>query len=193
MKKIYRYLLMTVLALCLTIPAIATEAATVAVLPLLNKVEGRTDVSQVYYSGAINAIKAQQGFMMVDNDDLTAVVEKHVTKGVLPDEATLKAIATEAKVDIVIAMELDTLEYEVFRTHEEDTVILDLQGYCVSYNAIDGKFIKHRIYDDSRTEEVSMARWDWPLEQWGRNVKREVNRALKVKKITIEAPRMTKL
>ena len=79
MKKLYRYLLMTVLALCLSIPAIAAEAATVAVLPLLNKVEGRTDVSQVYYSGAINAIKAQQGFMMVDNDDLTAVVEKLVT------------------------------------------------------------------------------------------------------------------
>ena len=94
MKKLYRYLLMTVLALCLSIPAIAAEAASVAVLPLINKVEGRTDVEQVYYSGAINAIKAQQGFMMVDNDELTAVVEKHVTKGVLPNEATLKAIAS---------------------------------------------------------------------------------------------------
>ena len=93
MKKLYRYLLMTVLALCLSIPAIAAEAASVAVLPLINKVEGRTDVAQVYYSGAINAIKAQQGFMMVDNDELTAVVERNVTKGVLPNEATLKAIA----------------------------------------------------------------------------------------------------
>ena len=193
MKKLYRYLLMTVLALCLSIPAIAAEAASVAVLPLINKVEGRTDVEQVYYSGAINAIKAQSGFMMVDNDELTAVVEKHVTKGVLPNEATLKAIAAEAKVDIVIAMELDTLDYSVSRNFEESRVTLDLQGYCVSYNAIDGKFVKHRIYDDSHTEETSMARWDWPLEQWGRNVKREVNRALKVKKITIEAPRMTKL
>lgn len=193
MKKLYRYLLMTVLALCLSIPAIAAEAATVAVLPLLNKVEGRTDVSQIYYSGAINAIKAQQGFMLVDNDDLTAVVEKHTTKGVLPDKATLKAIAKDAKVDIVIAMELDKLEYEVFRTHEEDTVILDLQGNCVSYNAIDNEFVKHRIYDDSRTEEVSMARWDWPLEQWGRNVRKEVNRALKIKKISFDAPRMSKL
>ena len=193
MKKLYRYLLMTVLALCISIPTIAAEAATVAVLPLLNKVEGRTDVSQIYYSGAINAIKAQQGFMMVDNDDLTAVIEKHTTKGVLPDKATLKAIAKDAKVDIVIAMELDKLEYEVFRTHEEDTVILDLQGNCVSYNAIDNEFVKHRIYDDSRTEEVSMARWDWPLEQWGRNVRKEVNRALKIKKISFDAPRMSKL
>ena len=193
MKKVYRYLLMTVLALCLSIPAIAAEAASVAVLPLINKVEGRTDVSQVYFSGAINAIKAQPGFMLVDNDSVTAVIEKHTKQGVLPDKDTLKAIAKDAKVDIVIAMELDKLEYEVYRTHEEDTVILDLQGYCVSYNAIDNEFIKHRIYDDSRTEEVSMARWDWPLEQWGRNVKREVNRALKVKKISIEAPRMSKL
>ena len=192
MKKLYRYLLMTVLALCLSIPAIAAEAASVAVLPLINNVEGRTDVSQVYYSGAINAIKAQQGFMMVDNDDLTAVVEKHTTKGVLPDKGALQAIAKEAKVDIVIAMQLDTLDYEVQRG-KEDMIKLDLQGYCVSYNVLDGKFIKHRIFDDSITEETSMARWDWPLEQWGRNVKREVNRALKVKKITIEAPRMTKL
>lgn len=193
MKKIYRYLLMTVLALCLSIPAIAAEAATVAVLPLINKVEGRTDVSQVYYSGAINAIKAQEGFMMVDNDDLTAVVEKYTTKGVLPDKSVLQAISKDAKVDIVIAMELDKLNYEVERTHEDDIVILDLQGYCVAYNAIDGEFVKHRIYDDSRTEEVSMARWDWPLEQWGRNVRKEVNRALKVKKIILDAPRMTKL
>lgn len=193
MKKLYRYLLMTVLALCLSIPAIAAEAASVAVLPLINKVEGRTDVSQVYYSGAINAIKAQQGFMLVDNDDLTAVVEKHTTKGVLPDKATLKAIAKDAKVDIVIAMELDRLDYEVERTHQDDTAILDLQGYCVSYNAIDNEFVKHRIYDDSRIEEGSMARWDWPLEQWGRNVRKEVNRALKVKKIILDAPRMSKL
>ena len=193
MKKIYRYLLMTVLALCLSIPAIAAEAASVAVLPLLNKVEGRTDVEQVYYSGAINAIKAQAGYMLVDNDALTAVVEKYVTKGVLPDEKALKAIAAEAKIDIVIAMELDELDYSVDRNFEESRVTLDLQGYCVSYNAIDGKFVKHRIYDDSHTEETSMARWDWPLEQWGRNVKREVNRCLKVKKISIEAPRMSKL
>lgn len=192
MKKIYRYLLMTVLALCLTIPAIATEAASVAVLPLINKVEDRTDVSQVYYSGAINAIKAQQGFMMVDNDDLTAVVEKHTTKGVLPSKESLQAIAKDAKVDIVIAMQLDTLDYEVQRG-KEDMIKLDLQGYCVSYNALDGKFIKHRIFDDTITEETSMARWDWPLEQWGRNVKREVNRVLKIKKISIEAPRMSKL
>ena len=193
MKKIYRYLLMTVLALCLSIPAIAAEAASVAVLPLLNKVEGRTDVEQVYYSGAINAIKAQAGYMLVDNDALTAVVEKYVTKGVLPDEKALKAIAAEAKIDIVIAMELDELDYSVDRNFEESRVTLDLQGYCVSYNAIDGKFVKHRIYDDSHTEETSMARWDWPLEQWGRNVKREVNRCLKIKKISIEAPRMSKL
>ena len=193
MKKIYRYLLMTVLALCLSIPAIAAEAASVAVLPLLNKVEGRTDVEQVYYSGAINAINAQAGYMLVDNDALTAVVEKYVTKGVLPDEKALKAIAAEAKIDIVIAMELDELDYSVDRNFEESRVTLDLQGYCVSYNAIDGKFVKHRIYDDSHTEETSMARWDWPLEQWGRNVKREVNRCLKVKKISIEAPRMSKL
>ena len=192
MKKIYRYLLMTVLALCLSIPVIAAEAASVAVLPLINNVEGRTDVSQVYYSGAINAIKAQQGFMMVDNDDLTAVVEKHTTKGVLPDKGALQAIAKEAKVDIVIAMQLDTLDYEVQRG-KEDMIKLDLQGYCVSYNALDGKFIKHRIFDDTITEETSMARWDWPLEQWGRNVKREVNRCLKIKKISIEAPRMSKL
>ena len=192
MKKIYRYLLMTVLALCLSIPVIAAEAASVAVLPLINNVEGRTDVSQVYYSGAINAIKAQQGFMMVDNDDLTAVVEKHTTKGVLPDKEALQAIAKEAKVDIVIAMQLDTLDYDVQRG-KEDMIKLDLQGYCVSYNALDGKFIKHRIFDDTITEETSMARWDWPLEQWGRNVKREVNRCLKIKKISIEAPRMSKL
>ena len=41
MKKVLRYLLMTVLAICFTIPCLnAAEAATVALLPLVNNVEG---------------------------------------------------------------------------------------------------------------------------------------------------------
>ena len=37
MKKLYRYLLMTVLALCLSIPALAAEAASIALIPLDRK------------------------------------------------------------------------------------------------------------------------------------------------------------
>ena len=65
MKKIYRYLLMTVLALCLSIPALAAEAASIALLPLINNVQGDELANQIYYKSAIANINSKQGFMIV--------------------------------------------------------------------------------------------------------------------------------
>ena len=76
---------------------------------------------------------------------------------------------------------------------DDDRLKLDLQGYAVSYNKLTGEFNKHRIFDDKEIPAALASRWDWTHEEWGRNVKREVNRILKVKKVTVEAPRMSKL
>ena len=75
MKKIYRYLLLTLLALCLSIPALGAEAASVALLPLICNVEGDTVASQVYFKNALNRIHAQKGFVLVDNEQLKDVIE----------------------------------------------------------------------------------------------------------------------
>ena len=193
MKKIYRYLLLTLLALCLSIPALGAEAASVALLPLICNVEGDTVASQVYFKNALNSINAQKGFVLVDNDQLTAAIEAAKLGKEVPDQATLAQIAKAGKVDLVIAMQLDVLNDESIYSGYDDRLKLDLQGYAVSYNKQTGEFDKHRIFDDKEIPAALASRWDWTHDEWGRNVKREVNRILKVKKVTVEAPRMSKL
>ena len=193
MKKIYRYLLLTVLALCLSIPALGAEAASVALLPLINNVAGDTIASQVYFKSALSSINAQQGFVLVDNDQLTAAVDAAQLGREVPDQATLAKIAKAGNVDLVIAMQLDVLKDEAIYDANDDRLKLDLQGYAVSYNKLTGEYDKHRIFDDKEIPAALASRWDWTHDEWGRNVKREVNRILKVKKVTVEAPRMSKL
>lgn len=193
MKKIYRYLVMTVLALCLTIPALGVEAASVALLPLINNVEGDTLASQVYFKSALSAINAQKGFVLADNDKLTAVIEAaHIGKEA-PSKEVLTKIAKDGNVDLVIALELDVLEDSPIYDGNDDRLKLNLQGYAVSYNKLTGEFDKHRIFDDKEIPAALASRWDWTHDEWGRNVKREINRILKVKKVSVEPPRMSKL
>ena len=193
MKKIYRYLLLTVLALCLSIPALGAEAASVALLPLICNVEGDTVASQVYFKNALNSINAQKGFVLVDNDQLTAAIEAAKLGREVPNKATMAKIAKDGNVDLVIAMQLDVLDDKAIYDGYDDRLKLDLQGYAVSYNKLTGEFNKHRIFDDKEIPAALASRWDWTHDEWGRNVKREVNRILKVKKVTVEAPRMSKL
>ena len=193
MKKMYRLLLMTVLALCLSIPALGAEAASIALLPLINNVQGDEIANQVYFKSAIGAINAQKGFMLVENDELTVAIEVAKIAGKVPSKATLEKIAKDSNVDIVIAMELDKREDTTMYASEENKLQLALDGKAVAFNKVTGEFYQHRIYDDKTVPEALTTRWDWTHEEWGRNVKREINRILKVKKVTLEAPRMSKL
>ena len=193
MKRIYRYLLMTVLAICLSIPVFTAEAASIALLPLVNNVPGDEVANQVYFKSAINAINSQKGFMLVENDKVTAAVEAAKIAGKLPAKDTLEKIAKDGNVDIVIAMELDKLDYITIYSSEENELKLTLDGRAVAYNKITGEFYQHRIYDDKTVPEALTTRWDWTHEEWGRNVRAEINRILKVKKIMVDAPRMSKL
>lgn len=179
MKKVLRYLVMTVMAICFAIPGInAAEAATVALLPLVNNVQGDELANQVFYKQAMAVLNSKRGFVMVENDKLTAVIEKETAAGTLPSESALQAIAKNGDVDIVIAMQLDTLEDNVIMSSEENKLQLDLQGYAVAYNKLTGKFYKHRIYSDKTVPEAVTARWDWVHEEWGRSVRVEMDRIL---------------
>ena len=148
MKKIYHYLLLTVLALCLSIPALGAEAASVALLPLICNVDGDTVASQVYFKNALNTINAQKGFVLVDNDQLNAAIEAVKLGREVPDQATMAKIAKDGNVDLVIAMQLDVLDAKALYDGYDDRLKLDLQGYAVSYNKLTGEFNKHRIFDD---------------------------------------------
>lgn len=179
MKKVLRFLVMTIMAVCFAVPGVnAAEAASVALLPLVNNVEGDELANQVFYKQAMAVMNSKRGFVMMENDTLNAVIEKEVPAGQLPTEAAMKAIAEQGNVDIVIAMQLDTLEDNVIQSSEENKLKLDLQGYAVAYNKITGDYYKHRIYNDKIVPEAVTARWDWTHEEWGRSVRIEMDRIL---------------
>ena len=193
MRKMYRYLLIAVLALCLSIPALAAEAATIALVPLINNVQGDEIANQLFYKSAIGAINAQQDYTIVDNDQITAIIEANKNGNKVPSEAALKKIVSEGKVDIVIAVQLDELHDDPVFPSGERYVKLTLRGKAVAYNGISGKYYQHQIFSDTEIDETLTSRWDWVHEEWERAVRREINRILQVKKVMVDAPKMSKL
>lgn len=182
MKKLYRYLLMAVMALCFSVPCLgAAEAAGIALIPLINNVQGDELANQVFYKNAIAAINAKKGFYMVENDKLTAVIDAAKIGNKVPNAATLAKISKDGDVDIVIAIQLDKLKDSIIDSSEERKLQLDLQGYAVSYNKLTGKAYEHRLYNDKVIPEALTSRWDWVHEEWGRTVRVEIDRMLRDK------------
>lgn len=191
MSKVLRYLLMTVMALCLSIPCFGTaaEAAGVALLPLINNVEEKAAegeeagrlTNQVFFKNALAAINSKKGFYMVENKKLDAAVEAANIGNELPSADILAEIGKAGDADIVIAFQLDALDDEVIDSSEERKLKLDLKGYVVAYNRLTGTAYEHRIYNDKMIPEALASRWDWVHEEWGRAVRVEIDRALRAK------------
>ena len=182
MKKVLRYLVMTVLAICFAIPGLnAAEAATVALLPLVNNVAGDELANQVYYKQAINAIKAQPGFVLVENDQLTQAFEnaKINTAGI--DQKSLEKIAKEGNVDVVFAMQLDKLARKPLNRTGERVLKLELEGKAFAYNRLNGIYYVHNLKGGKEIDEALTSRWDWAHEEFGRAVRQEISRALRAK------------
>lgn len=182
MKIVLRYLVMTVLAICFAIPGLnAAEAATVALLPLVNNVAGDELANQVYYKQAINAIKAQPGFVLVENDQLTQAFEnaKINTAGI--DQKSLEKIAKEGDVDVVFAMQLDKLARKPLNRTGERVLKLELEGKAFAYNRLNGVYYVHNLKGGKEIDEALTSRWDWAHEEFGRAVRQEISRALSAK------------
>ena len=182
MKKVLRYLVMTVLAICFASPGLnAAEAATVALLPLVNNVAGDELANQVYYKQAINAIKAQSGFVLVENDQLTQAFEnaKINTAGI--DQKSLEKIAKEGDVDVVFAMQLDKLARKPLNRTGERVLKLELEGKAFAYNRLNGVYYVHNLKGGKEIDEALTSRWDWAHEEFGRAVRQEISRALRAK------------
>lgn len=182
MKIVLRYLVMTVLAICFAIPGLnAAEAATVALLPLVNNVAGDELANQVYYKQTINAIKAQPGFVLVENDQLTQAFQnaKINTAGI--DQKSLEKIAKEGDVDVVFAMQLDKLARKPLNRTGERVLKLELEGKAFAYNRLNGVYYVHNLKGGKEIDEALTSRWDWAHEEFGRAVRQEISRALRAK------------
>ena len=182
MKKLLRCLLMTVMTLCFSLTCFSAEAATVALLPLINNVQGDDVATQVFYKEAIATMNAQKGFMMVENDKVTSAIEAANVERVVPGEAAIAQIAKNGNVDIVIAMQLDKIEDETIFSREDNKIVVLIKGKVASYNRLTGEYRERKIYEESVTPEVFGSRWDLPHEEWGKVVRKEIKRALTTKK-----------
>ena len=141
MKKVLHYLLMTVLVICCSIPCLnAAEAATVALLPLVNNVEGDELANQVYYNNAIKALKSMPGFVIVENNQLNAAIDNAKLDTAGLNKNTLEKIAKEGNVDIVFGMQLDKLGKKPMNRVGERMLKLVLEGQAVAYNSLNGVY-----------------------------------------------------
>ncbi len=184
-------MMMAVMSIMLVLP-VKTEAATVTVLPLVNNVAEYSDMNATYYANAFDAVKDIKGWEMVDSEEIEKYTKDSVQEGQIAGKDVLKEIAEKANVDVVIAMQLDTLK-ERYVHSQEDYLLLNMQGVCLSYNRINDKFVKHDFSEEGRFEPTEGNRWDWKRQEFSKAVKREINRTLGKKKISVERPRITKL
>lgn len=179
-----RNILMSVLAAgCLSVACFA-EAASVALLPLINTsdYENPEEVSATYHAAAVRSINNAEGFTLMDSDSLTAVLDKNLEEGKLPSKEAMQAIANQAGVDVIIGMHLKKLDYFTTFGGFEEKLHLQLDGDCVVYNALTGKFQKRRLWDDTVAPMDIYARSNFELESWSNNVRSEVNKAIGMKK-----------
>lgn len=183
MKKLLRCLLMTVMALCFSLPCFSSvEAATVALLPLINNVQNDEAVGQVFYKESIAAMNAQKGFMMVENDKLMAAIEATNISNKVPSESAMVKIAKDGDVDIVIAIQLDKIEEETLFSSEENKIKINILGRAVSYNSLTGEARNRKIDHEVLIPEVFSSRWNVAHEEWGKVVRQEIKKALAAKK-----------
>ena len=189
MKTILRYVMLTLTALMLTIPGLSSaEAKGILLLPVVNNAENTNPqvISQIYYQVAMDAIHDLPDYDTMDSDDIEELKA-------LPTQEELVSLAKARRADIIVCFQLDVLDYTTETRRGDDYVKLDLEGWCVTYDAESGKYARHRILEDKVTEADVTNRWDWTGEEWGKSVRREMNRVMKNKRVQVYAPRMSSL
>lgn len=158
------------------------DAATVAVMPLLNKAEFATEEegkipSQLYFDVALDVLKKKPGYVLMDNDRLRYALQKNTTENELPTKEQMQTVAKKANVDIIVAMELNNYGRKRFnRGVNEITMQMDIRAKMVTYNRLTGKYIVKKCEDTSCYEGTLESRYDKVKEAWIKLLKREFNR-----------------
>lgn len=194
MNKILRCAAVAAMAVGFSLSTLSqVDAASVVLVPLVNNVVDREDLGSIYYDRTVEAVKNADSEIL-DNKDVDQALEKNTKPGILPTEADLKEIASATGADIVVAMQVDQVSREditVFNNAELD-MIVKCEGAFASYNAMNGKYKRTGIRDEDRMPMSVGARYDVPGEMFANNVTRQIKRALGVKKVSIEKPRISK-
>lgn len=192
MKTMWKLLIMLAVTLGMLLPVNASEAAYVALVPLVNKTANHPDLGQLYFMRGLDAVKSQDAYALLDGERLEKAIEKHAVAGEMPTEEQLKKIAAECGADLVFAMEISKLDERMVNSREI-FLELDMEGKSAYYNVEKASYKVHNYSTVLKDSTEANTRWSWSEEEFGRMVKREVNRAIGKKKISIDRPKMGSL
>lgn len=194
MKKLYQLIVMAVMAISMAVPGFnnTAEAANIVILPLVNNVSYE-DVESTFFDNAIDVIKDQSKYELIDGNNVDEAISKYTVKGKLPDANALKSIAEAVDADLVVCMELNEINAESFYDKREDVEVLTLLGNTVSYNKENNQFKKHKIDVEERYDPAMYARQNHPLRKWARTVQSEMKTVMNIKKFKIEKQRIQKI
>lgn len=167
------------------------DAASIALLPLVNNVTEREDLSAIYFDRAVEVVKIGNNNEILENKELEEASKKYIKEGQLIGREEAIKIAEESGADVVFMMQVDSLDIdETVSYSDQNVVILKLRGNVVSYNATTGKFAKVKLMEDNKVQGSLMARYDVSGNQFGNVVTSQIKRALGIKKFTVEKQRI---
>lgn len=184
--------MLAVSAACI-MPAYVADAATIAFLPVINNSEMLLDEANgVFFDRAIEAIKKNGEYELVDTEQAEKAINKYSKEGILPDYDTLANIANEAGVDAVVAYRIDELKEEQEQWFGEWSYKVHLHGQVAAYNALSKKTdMSHKVSEDVDRPYSESARFNIPREVFADSVTREINRVIGNKKLNIAKPRIS--
>lgn len=190
--KLSKYFAAVAIAAGLTLPSFNNaEAANVALLPLINNVIERDDLSSIYYDRAVEVTKNAVDYEIVESSELDKAVETYIKGNTLPDKAACEAIASEGHVDVIFIMQADKLGHSNRGlSSKADVTNLYFNGKLIAYNTLTGQFTAKNIRETKMWNTAAMARYDIVGGFFGDSVTREMKRVLGVKKVTIERPKI---
>lgn len=183
--KVLKYLCMVAVML-VSAATIKVEAATVAVLPLINKVEFNTVEEErvpntIFIREAVDILKKKPGYMLSESAKLRHAIEENVDPYKLPTREQMAAICKKGNVDIIFAMELTNYDYSVDNASISRIMKMNVRANMVTYNRLTGQYVKKPCVNDSEIDEVFSSRWDPVQECWMRLVRQEFDRVTKVR------------
>lgn len=185
MKYIKSILLAMVVLL--GVVSVKCEAATVAIVPLINVVEfdtkGEEQVpNMIYYNQAIGVLKKSPGYSLVDNARLRHAVEEELTYGKLPTKEQMLKVAKRGNVDIIVAAMLTNYGRKpANKSVHEVNMQMDVRAKVATYNRLTGSFESRNYVDDKVYDATLESRYDLVQESWGRLVRRIFSNVAKVK------------
>ncbi len=175
-----------------SIYTVPVEAAGVVLLPLVNNTT-EEDLDTTYYQKTLDAIKVENKYDLLDGEDVENAIKKFIPAGTLASKENLIKLSEAVNADLIIGIQLNELSYSFIPVRVDDTIKMNVKGNTVSYNNETGEYKIHKIYDESEYDYGPLARTNIIIQEWGNHVTREMKRAMKVKKVSFERPRLTKL